>query len=171
MSNRARKETKRAAAGPLSDLEKAIRDIDLATEAASAAKERKPCYCLATKHKLNVFAPNCLNCGKIICALEGPGPCTHCGQPVVSIEQQQAMILELKREKAALANQKNIANAKRKNNTTTTATATRYASKIGGGLSSAGGGWFNLDGSSQMTEEQELQEAMKASLALAHKDR
>ncbi|KAF9378496.1 hypothetical protein CPC16_011264, partial [Podila verticillata] len=90
-NNRARKAAKKVAAEPLSELEKAIREIDLATESANAAKERKPCYCLATKHKLNVFAPNCLNCGKIICALEGPGPCTYCGKPVVSVDQQQAM--------------------------------------------------------------------------------
>jgi len=46
MANRARKQANKAAAAPLTDLEKAIRDIDLATEVAEAAKARKPCYCL-----------------------------------------------------------------------------------------------------------------------------
>lgn len=47
-NNRTRKAAKKAAAEPLSELEKAIREIDLATESANAAKERKPCYCLGT---------------------------------------------------------------------------------------------------------------------------
>ncbi|KAF9292834.1 putative zinc finger motif, C2HC5-type-domain-containing protein [Linnemannia elongata] len=176
MSNRARKQAKKTAAEPLSELEKAIRAIDLATESVNATKERKPCYCLATKHKLNVFAPNCLNCGKIICALEGPGPCTYCGQQVVSIDQQQAMILELKREKAALAKLQQQATAKRRVKATAVSTA-GYASKLGGGMSSAtgaAGGWVGLDGSDAapaMTEEEELEEAKKASLAQAHKEK
>ncbi|KAG0307387.1 hypothetical protein BGZ97_000421 [Linnemannia gamsii] len=176
MSNRARKQAKKTAAEPLSELEKAIRAIDLATESVNATKERKPCYCLATKHKLNVFAPNCLNCGKIICALEGPGPCTYCGQQVVSIDQQQAMILELKREKAALAKQQQQATAKRRVKATAVSTA-GYASKLGGGMTSAtgaAGGWVGLDGSDAtpaMTEEEELEEAKKASLAQAHKEK
>ncbi|KAG0272273.1 hypothetical protein BGZ95_011978 [Linnemannia exigua] len=176
MSNRQRKQAKKAAAEPLSELEKAIRAIDMATESANATKERKPCYCLATKHKLNVFAPNCLSCGKIICALEGPGPCTYCGQPVVSIDQQQAMILELKREKAALAKEQAKATAKRRAKATAVSTA-GYASKLGGGMSSAtgsAGGWVGLDGSDAapaMTEEEELEEAKKASLAQAHKEK
>jgi len=213
-NNRTRKQAKKTAAEPLSELEKAIRAIDLATESANAAKERKPCYCLgnskdnkgnqiwlialsppskdtdsflismiqkkiATKHKLNVFAPNCLNCGKIICALEGPGPCTYCGKPVVSVDQQQAMVLELKREKAALAKQQAMATAKRKPKAAVMSSA-GYASKLGGGLSSAtgsAGGWAELEGGQtntsdgRMTEEEELQEAMKASLAQAHKEK
>ncbi|KAG0369700.1 putative zinc finger motif, C2HC5-type-domain-containing protein [Gamsiella multidivaricata] len=173
-NNRTRKQAKKAAAEPLSELEKAIRAIDLATESANAAKERKPCYCLATKHKLNVFAPNCLSCGKIICALEGPGPCTYCGKSVVSIEQQQAMVLELKREKAVLAKQKAMATATRKNKATAVSTA-GYASKLGGGMSAAtgaAGGWVGLNHESRgMTEEEELEEAMKASLAQAHKEK
>ncbi|KAF8986844.1 hypothetical protein BGZ52_007362 [Haplosporangium bisporale] len=156
-------------------LEKAIREIDLATESANAAKERKPCYCLATKHKLNVFAPNCLNCGKIICALEGPGPCTYCGKPVVSVDQQQAMVLELKREKALLAKQQNQATAKRRAKVTAVSTA-GYANKLGGGMSSVtgpAGGWVELDSNqvAGLTEEEELEEAKKASLAYAHKEK
>ncbi|KAF9963568.1 hypothetical protein BGZ70_007332 [Mortierella alpina] len=172
-NNRQKKLAKKAAAEPLSELEKAIRAIDLATESANAAKERKPCYCLATKHKLNVFAPNCLSCGKIICALEGPGPCTYCGNPVVSIDQQQAMVLELKREKAALAKQQQMATSKRRAKATAVSTS-GYASKLNGGLSSTtgnAGGWVGLDGSGAMTEEEELEEAKKASLAQAHKEK
>lgn len=53
MSNRTRKQAKKAAAEPLSELEKAIRAIDFATESANAAKERKPCYCLGNRKNIN----------------------------------------------------------------------------------------------------------------------
>ncbi|KAF9584799.1 hypothetical protein BGW38_005135 [Lunasporangiospora selenospora] len=179
--NRGKKQAKRTEPQPLSELDKAIQAIDLASESINATKNRKPCYCLATKHKLNVFAPNCLNCGKIICALEGPGPCTFCGQPVVSIEQQQAMVLELKREKAALAKQRAMATAKRRVKPATIAQQTAgYASKLSGGLTTAtgtAGGWTELGSNEDsmqmkgMTEEEELEEAKRVSLALAHKER
>jgi hypothetical protein len=86
------------------------------------------------------------------------------------------MVLELKREKAALAKQKAMATAKRKNKAAPANTA-GYASKVGGGLSSStgsAGGWHGLEqgtGTGTMTEEEELEEAKKASLALAHKER
>ncbi|KAF9975991.1 hypothetical protein BGZ73_000156 [Actinomortierella ambigua] len=201
MNNRARKQAKREAARPLSELEKAIQAIDRATEQMNASKDRKPCYCLATKHQLNIYAPNCLNCGKIICTLEGPGPCTFCGKPVLSIEQQQQMVLEMKREKAALAKQvaqekkqqqPGYAPPKRKVKAAHSVSTAGYASKLGGGMTSSTGsvgGWVGLqeashDGSGSsssstfaefstgiLTEEEELEEARKLSLAQAHKER
>lgn len=86
------------------------------------------------------------------------------------------MILELKREKAALAKLQQQATAKRRVKATAVSTA-GYASKLGGGMSSAtgaAGGWVGLDGSDAapaMTEEEELEEAKKASLAQAHKEK
>ncbi|ORY00116.1 zf-C2HC5-domain-containing protein [Basidiobolus meristosporus CBS 931.73] len=62
------------------------------------AATRAPCDCLATKHPL---LTNCLNCGKIICAREGPGPCMFCNTPVFSQEQQIELLLELKKAKKA----------------------------------------------------------------------
>ncbi|KAI8610658.1 hypothetical protein BC830DRAFT_723526 [Chytriomyces sp. MP71] len=47
------------------------------------------CECLASKHGL---LTNCLNCGKIVCSLEGPGPCPSCGNLVESAIQQVALI-------------------------------------------------------------------------------
>lgn len=46
-------------------------------------------YHSATKHPL---LTNCLRCGKVICELEGPGPCTFCGNLVESKEQQLHLI-------------------------------------------------------------------------------
>ncbi|XP_014215144.1 activating signal cointegrator 1 [Copidosoma floridanum] len=40
---------------------------------------RTVCDCEATKHSL---VNNCLNCGRIVCLSEGPGPCFFCGAEV-----------------------------------------------------------------------------------------
>ncbi|KAJ3009908.1 UNVERIFIED_CONTAM: Activating signal cointegrator 1 [Siphonaria sp. JEL0065] len=50
---------------------------------------RPICECLAAKHGL---LTNCLTCGKIICQLEGPGPCPSCGSLVESTIQQVTLI-------------------------------------------------------------------------------
>ncbi|KAJ3189775.1 hypothetical protein HDU85_000059 [Gaertneriomyces sp. JEL0708] len=52
---------------------------------------RVVCECLAAKHGL---VTNCLNCGKIVCRLEGPGPCPCCGTPVTSKQQQLVLLQE-----------------------------------------------------------------------------
>ncbi|CAG9327415.1 unnamed protein product [Blepharisma stoltei] len=41
---------------------------------------KRLCYCMATTHEL---IGNCLACGKIVCAIEGRGPCMYCGHMVV----------------------------------------------------------------------------------------
>lgn len=40
---------------------------------------RKACMCMSRKHAL---INNCLSCGRIVCQLEGEGPCFFCGNPV-----------------------------------------------------------------------------------------
>ncbi|KAI8084051.1 putative zinc finger motif, C2HC5-type-domain-containing protein [Gilbertella persicaria] len=79
-------------------LEAALKELDIKAE--QPGKKRKPCQCQATKHPLLTAAPNCLGCGKIICTAEGVGPCTFCGLPVLSKEQQVALIAEAKRKRA-----------------------------------------------------------------------
>ena len=39
------------------------------------------CGCFETKHGV---INNCLNCGRVICQLEGERPCPYCGTPVFS---------------------------------------------------------------------------------------
>lgn len=53
-------------------------------------KGRHKCDCLATKHDL---INNCLRCGRIVCAQEGPGPCLFCanGAMVVTKDQQEVL--------------------------------------------------------------------------------
>ena len=41
---------------------------------------RKKCSCMAQKHPL---INNCLHCGRIVCEIEGAGPCFFCGNIVV----------------------------------------------------------------------------------------
>ncbi|KAJ8664610.1 hypothetical protein QAD02_006272 [Eretmocerus hayati] len=45
----------------------------------SDVNARNLCDCEATKHPL---VNNCINCGRIVCLSEGPGPCFFCGQEV-----------------------------------------------------------------------------------------
>ncbi|KAJ1948231.1 hypothetical protein FBU59_001689 [Linderina macrospora] len=50
-----------------------------------ANRKRVKCECQASEHALFT---NCLSCGRIICELEGPGPCMFCGNDVESPDQQ-----------------------------------------------------------------------------------
>ncbi|PTB65710.1 hypothetical protein BBK36DRAFT_1159845 [Trichoderma citrinoviride] len=84
----------------LADLDAAIRSLEITTNPSleKDAKSRK-CNCVATRHPLQAAAPNCLSCGKVICLKEGLGPCTFCGTPLLSSDEIQAMVRELKDER------------------------------------------------------------------------
>lgn len=47
---------------------------------------RQKCNCMAQRHKL---INNCLSCGRIVCELEGEGPCFFCGNLVVGKNSQK----------------------------------------------------------------------------------
>lgn len=83
-----------------------IGEIDAAIRALEqtdihGARKRKACNCQASRHALCLVAPNCLNCGKIICMAEGIGPCTFCRSPIISRQQQLAIAAELRQAKSA----------------------------------------------------------------------
>ncbi|KAK1779810.1 hypothetical protein QBC45DRAFT_410522 [Copromyces sp. CBS 386.78] len=88
----------------LSDLDDAIRQLEITTNpthtsnSASGIASRR-CNCVAARHPLLAAAPNCLNCGKVICVKEGLGPCTFCNHPLLSPSEIQQMIKELKAER------------------------------------------------------------------------
>lgn len=63
----------------LADIDAALQQLEL-----NQRGRRKPCNCMATRHPLLEIAPNCLNCGHIICVKEGLGPCLQCGKPLMS---------------------------------------------------------------------------------------
>ena len=90
----------RGASTALSDLDAAIRALEISTnpsEIVDAAARR--CNCVAARHPLLSAAPNCLSCGKVICVKEGLGPCTFCGTPLLSSQEVQSMVEELRQER------------------------------------------------------------------------
>jgi Putative zinc finger motif, C2HC5-type len=82
----------------INDLTSAIAALELSTN-PSLSSERRKCDCNASVHPLFETAPNCLSCGKIICALEGLQPCSFCDSPILSRDQVQTMIRALKDER------------------------------------------------------------------------
>ncbi|XP_011639868.1 activating signal cointegrator 1 [Pogonomyrmex barbatus] len=58
--------------------------VNLLSHGNILLKGRHKCDCEASKHQL---INNCLNCGRIVCLQEGPGPCLFCGELVCSPEQ------------------------------------------------------------------------------------
>jgi hypothetical protein len=85
-------------ASSINDLTRAIAALELSTN-PSLSTERRKCPCNASIHPLFTTAPNCLNCGKIICVLEGLQPCSFCDSPILTKEQVSSMIRALKEER------------------------------------------------------------------------
>ncbi|KAK4139214.1 uncharacterized protein C8A04DRAFT_16068 [Dichotomopilus funicola] len=113
----------------LTDLDQAIRQLEITTNPSLApnnnndpsALAARRCNCVATRHPLLEAAPNCTNCGKVICIKEGLRPCTFCHTPLLSASEIQHMIRKLRaergREKQALDREahKRSTEASRKN--------------------------------------------------------
>ncbi|KAJ9137521.1 C2HC5 finger protein [Pleurostoma richardsiae] len=90
------------ASAVIADLDAAIRSLEITTNPSlhdDAGTAIRRCNCVATRHPLQAAAPNCLNCGKVVCVKEGLGPCSFCGTPLLSSKEVQAMIKELKAER------------------------------------------------------------------------
>lgn len=83
----------------LSDLDAAIRALEMTTNPTMDKGKRRTCNCVATRHPLQSAAPNCLSCGKVICIKEGLGQCTFCGSPLLKTDEAHAMLRELKDER------------------------------------------------------------------------
>ncbi|KAL8723589.1 MAG: hypothetical protein Q9225_000131 [Loekoesia sp. 1 TL-2023] len=99
----------------------AIRALELQTN-PSLTNEPTPsrtCSCNATRHPLLAAAPNCLNCGKIICVKEGIGPCTFCSHPLLSPAEINGMIRALREERGKERMSANNASHKRADLATT----------------------------------------------------
>jgi len=82
----------------IADLTAAIAALELSTN-PTLSTERRKCSCNGSIHPLFATAPNCLNCGKIICALEGLQPCSFCDAPILTRDQVNSMIRTLKEER------------------------------------------------------------------------
>ncbi|KAI9817527.1 MAG: hypothetical protein M1827_001137 [Pycnora praestabilis] len=84
----------------INDLDSAIRALEIQTNPSlSSDTAKRRCNCSATRHPLLAAAPNCLNCGKVICVKEGLGPCTFCGKPLLSADEIQSMVRSLREER------------------------------------------------------------------------
>ncbi|KAI8073176.1 putative zinc finger motif, C2HC5-type-domain-containing protein [Gongronella butleri] len=129
VSDRLEKKKKKQNANPMT-LESALKELDIKVD---HGKKRRTCNCQATKHELLTIAPNCLNCGKIICVAEGVGPCTFCGTPVLSKEQQLSLIAEAKKKRAEEKQKQNQQTSTRKSKATPQVSV-GYASKVSGNI-------------------------------------
>lgn len=86
----------------IADLDAAIRALEVSTNPtldSNSNPRARNCNCVATRHPLQTAAPNCLSCGKVICLKQGLGPCTYCGAPLLSADDVQAMVRELKEQR------------------------------------------------------------------------
>ncbi|OCL08793.1 zf-C2HC5-domain-containing protein [Glonium stellatum] len=104
------------ASSTINDLESAIRALEIQTNpslSSSQDNSKRRCNCMATRHPLLEAAPNCLNCGKIICVKEGLGPCTFCSCPLLSAGEIQLMIRILREERGKEKMAANNASQKR----------------------------------------------------------
>ncbi|KAI8093550.1 putative zinc finger motif, C2HC5-type-domain-containing protein [Halteromyces radiatus] len=110
-------------------LESALKELDINVKQGG---KRKVCQCQATKHDLLTIAPNCLNCGKIICVLEGIGPCSFCGTPVLSKEQQVSLIAEAKKKRSEQKQKQHQQLQQQRKAAKATTQAVGYASKVSG---------------------------------------
>jgi hypothetical protein len=100
----------------VSDLDSAIRALEIQTNPSLSSDKdstRRKCNCMATRHPLLEAAPNCLNCGKIICVKEGIGPCTFCNTPLLSPGEIQNMMQVLREERGKEKMAANNASQKR----------------------------------------------------------
>ena len=100
----------------INDLDSAIRSLEMQTNPMLAVRQddsKRKCNCMAQRHALLSAAPNCLNCGKVICAKEGLGPCTFCHTPLLSSSEVQAMMRVLKEERGKEKMDMNNASHKR----------------------------------------------------------
>ncbi|KAH8602092.1 putative zinc finger motif, C2HC5-type-domain-containing protein [Bisporella sp. PMI_857] len=92
----------------LAEFDAVIRSLEISTNSTLLDTNKRKCNCIGARHPVLTAAPNCLNCGKVICVKEGLGPCTFCGQPLLSAMEVQGMIQTLReergREKMALDN-------------------------------------------------------------------
>ncbi|KAK0390169.1 hypothetical protein NLU13_3741 [Sarocladium strictum] len=87
------------ASAAIADLDAAIRALEISTNPTLDDPVSRRCDCVATRHPLQTAAPNCLSCGKVICVKEGLGPCTYCGTRLLSSDEVQDMVRELKEER------------------------------------------------------------------------
>lgn len=90
----------------LQDIESILNELETEDSSIRDPLIRRVCNCMARRHPLFEMAPNCLNCGKIICTKEGMQPCSFCGEDIISTKDKDAIIKLLEKEKEELTTRK-----------------------------------------------------------------
>lgn len=101
------KKTRKKNLDNLKDIEAALNELEIEKARDSFTSSdsnavRRSCNCMATRHPLFEVAPNCLNCGKIICVKEGLQPCSYCGADLISEKEKIEIIKILQSERDLL---------------------------------------------------------------------
>lgn len=100
------KSSKKKTVDNLQDIEAVLCDLELSSkndmDLEATTVVRRKCNCMAKRHPLFEVAPNCLNCGKIICAKEGLQPCSFCGRELLSSKDKWEIINLLRDEKNSI---------------------------------------------------------------------
>ncbi|KAG7663477.1 uncharacterized protein J8A68_003024 [[Candida] subhashii] len=92
----------------LQDIESILNDLETEESLKADKSARRYCNCLARRHPLFEIAPNCLNCGKIICTKEGLQPCSFCGADIIPTKDKEALIDLLSKEREDILLNKNV---------------------------------------------------------------
>lgn len=92
------KRSKKKNLDSLKDIESALAELEVEDRKEDASGVRRSCNCMATRHPLFEVAPNCLNCGKIICEKEGLQPCLFCGAELLSASEKHEIVEILRSE-------------------------------------------------------------------------
>lgn len=106
----------------LSDIDEVLRHL----EVTEAKNSNQSCDCSGRRHPLNAVTPNCLNCGKIICARSSSSVCSFCGGNLLSNEELEAITALLRNERKGLAGE-STTTTKTANNKKDSPTALRNA--------------------------------------------
>lgn len=101
------KKSKRKNLDNLKDIDAVLNELEVTKAQESvcldgSSRVVRVCNCMATKHPLFEVAPNCLNCGKIICSKEGLQPCSFCGKELLSAREKMEIVKILQLEKDLL---------------------------------------------------------------------
>jgi hypothetical protein len=104
-SKQAQKRDKQTRVDNLKDVEDILRQLELKNTDSRYAV----CNCMARIHPLFEVAPNCLNCGKIICVKEGLRPCSFCGASLINDEEKAQIVQLLQSEKLELEGSAQVA--------------------------------------------------------------
>lgn len=107
LSNAQAKKSKKKNLDNLKDIDAALNELEVTkalenSELDHSSSVRRVCNCMATKHPLFEVAPNCLNCGKIICSKEGLQPCSSCGNELLSEHEKKEIVKILRSERELL---------------------------------------------------------------------